>query len=357
MPEPTSTELHEVLSAYGRAAARVEPLAGGLIHRTYAVAADDGAFVLQRVNPIFAAAVHHNIAAATEHLRSRGVAAPQLLASSQGRAWYEDADGGVWRLMTRLAGRPLAAVEHVNQARALGEGLGRFHAALADCSHAFRVVRGRGHDRERHLTTLRQALAEHGGHRLYGPVQRVVAQLMPRVEAMPPLSEEPDALGHGDPKLANVLFDADGPGATATATATVVGLVDLDTVGPVVLAFELGDAWRSWCLAGTDDDAQRSFSMPHFEMAWHGWLAHRHAPLSTSIRAALLDAPEWIALELAIRFAADALLETYFGWDAQRYGSAGDHNLARAKGQLGAHEAIRACRPERARVLGLAPTS
>ena len=41
-----------------------------------------------------------------------------------------------------------------------------------------------------------------------------------------------------------------------------------------------------------------------------------------------------MALELAVRFAADALRESYFGWDAERFESCGHHNLVRARGQL-----------------------
>ncbi len=36
-----------------------------------------------------------------------------------------------------------------------------------------------------------------------------------------------------------------------------------------------------------------------------------------------------IATELAMRFAADALNERYFGWDRARFPAAGEHNLLR----------------------------
>ncbi len=41
-----------------------------------------------------------------------------------------------------------------------------------------------------------------------------------------------------------------------------------------------------------------------------------------------------ITVELAARFCADALNESYFGWDATRFGSASDHNQARTRNQL-----------------------
>ena len=47
-----------------------------------------------------------------------------------------------------------------------------------------------------------------------------------------------------------------------------------------------------------------------------------------------------IALELAARFAADALQESYFGWNAARFGSVSEHNQVRAAGQLRLAESV-----------------
>ena len=47
-----------------------------------------------------------------------------------------------------------------------------------------------------------------------------------------------------------------------------------------------------------------------------------------------MPATRTILVELAARFCADALNESYFAWDARRYASRGEHNEVRAKGQL-----------------------
>jgi hypothetical protein len=60
---------------------------------------------------------------------------------------------------------------------------------------------------------------------------------------------------------------------------------------------------------------------------------------------------EVISLELAARFLADALQESYFGWNRERFSSAGEHNLVRARGQWSLHEAAQACRAKRAQIL------
>ena len=48
----------------------------------------------------------------------------------------------------------------------------------------------------------------------------------------------------------------------------------------------------------------------------------------------LADAIPNIALELAARFARDALEERYFAWDADAFAHAWQHNLQRARGQI-----------------------
>ncbi|TPV95255.1 MAG: aminoglycoside phosphotransferase family protein [Myxococcales bacterium FL481] len=345
MDEPSRDDLQRVLGAFRREGARVEPLAGGLIHRTYAVWAHDGEHVLQRVSPIFDPDVHENMVAVTDHLRARGVAAPSLHLSEQGRPWYADSGLGVWRLMSRLRGRPISRVETPSQARELGAVLGRFHQALADCAHPFRALRLAGHDRRRHESVLRRALTQHAEHQLVRDVARLVTEIGAELEQLRPLDERRTQLGHGDPKLANVLFDGE-------ATA----LIDLDTVGPVAMALEWGDAWRSWCMSGAEDDSEPEFRLEVFAQAWEGWRGHAMSPLTAAQLDELLLAPEWIALELSLRFAADALNETYFGWDASRYATAGEHNFARARSQVRSSRSMRRSRHERARIMGVRPS-
>ena len=49
---------------------------------------------------------------------------------------------------------------------------------------------------------------------------------------------------------------------------------------------------------------------------------------------AIVNPLDLYALELAIRFCADALNECYFGWDEARFASAAAHNLQRARTQF-----------------------
>ena len=128
-------------------------------------------------------------------------------------------------------------------------------------------------------------------------------------------------------------------------------LIDLDTLGPMSLAFELGDAWRSWCNRNGENDPVAALDLEVFRASLEGYRAGLGRPLSEGERQALLLGLDWVSVELAARFAADALFESYFGWNAKRFAGRGEHNLVRARSQFTLHQAVAASRPERARLL------
>lgn len=335
-----------MLADFGLAeGAVVEPLGSGLINDTFAVRAAGEDWVLQRVHTVFSPEIHHNIAAVTEHLAAKGLATPRLRPTTAGALWTER-EGRVWRVMTRLPGVTFDAMQSPAQARAAGGALGRFHRALEDLDHTFVGLRSGVHDTPAHLQRLREALGRHRAHRLHAAVAPLADALLDAAETLPDLAALPMRVVHGDPKLNNVLFvGAEGPQAEQA-----VGLIDLDTVAPMQLHLELGDAWRSWCNRAGEDETQARFDLDVFEASVGGY-AQTGPELSAQEREALVHGVEIISLELAARFLADALEESYFGWNRERFGSAGEHNLVRGRGQWSLHEAAVACRAARARIL------
>ena len=148
---------------------------------------------------------------------------------------------------------------------------------------------------------------------------------------------------HGDLKISNLRF--------AEAADEAVALIDLDTFAHHPLAVELGDAWRSWCNpAGEDDVDAVRFDLPIFEAAVRGFFST--GPELTELeRVSLESATERICLELAARFCADAVRNTYFREDRQRWPEVGAHNLHRAAGQLALGRSAREARDAIRRVL------
>ncbi len=326
--------------------AHVEPLGSGLINDTFAVREGDRDWVLQRVHTVFSPDIHHNIAAVTEHLVSKGIATPRLRPTRDGALWSERS-GRAWRVMTRMPGVTFDAMRSAGQARAAAAALGRFHGALQDLERTFGRLRRGGDDTPAHLQRLRDALAEHTEHRLYDVVAPLAEMLLRSAESLPALDGLPSRVAHGDPKLNNVMF----AGPRGAAAEDALGLIDLDTVAPMPLHLELGDAWRSWCNPKGEDEAHAVFDLDVFEASLLGY-TEAGPSLEAAEREALTYGVEVISVELATRFLADALNESYFGWNPDRYATAGDHNLIRARGQWSLHEAALSTRADRARLLG-----
>ncbi len=340
------------LGDFDLADAAFEPLGRGLINETFAVHANRGEFVLQRVHPVFSPDIHFNIAATTVHLQTRGIVTPLLVPTRAGPLWSDRGANGIWRVLTRVPGISLDAVTHPRQARAAAGLLARFHAALADLEHRFVGMRSGVHDTLAHLGRMHEAVAAGGTHPLYMQVAEVADRIERAARVLPRPGALPMRVVHGDPKFNNVLFAATEGAPPEEAMA----LVDLDTVGPMELHLELGDMWRSWCNPGGEDARDARFDRDVFEASLAGYAAGPLHP-EPAEREAFVLGLEWITVELAARFAADAIRESYFGWDPQRFPSRGAHNLVRALGQLALHEQVVAARSFRASTIARAFSS
>ena len=149
---------------------------------------------------------------------------------------------------------------------------------------------------------------------------------------LPELPVTPDRIVHGDPKINNILFGHDSDEA--------ICLVDLDTITRMPLPLELGDAMRSWCNPASEDDRYGEFSAPLFRDAVTGYAEVADGWIERAEWSAIVHATQTILVELAARFCADALNESYFGWNPERFSSRTEHNQARAAGQLTVAESL-----------------
>jgi Ser/Thr protein kinase RdoA (MazF antagonist) len=338
-----------VLERYALDPRTVTPIVGGLINRSFGVSGRDGDdFVLQRVNPMFAPEIHDDIDAVTRHLKSKGLTTPLLVATLDGKRFVE-ADGALWRLLTRVPGSTREALTTAPEAREAGRVLGAFHRALADFAKPLRNQRPPVHVLERHLANLDGALGKHVGHRRHPAVTGIAARIGEFASALPPLGALPSRLLHGDPKISNIVFrdaDAGKTRASGDPPPVAVCLVDLDTLTRMAAPLEIGDALRSWCNTSAEDSPEARFSVERFGAAIEGYRLGAGDLLTEAEWRAVPAATLCIAIELAARFAADALNESYFAWDNRRYASAGEHNQARAEAQLRLAASISAALPE-----------
>jgi Ser/Thr protein kinase RdoA (MazF antagonist) len=325
-------------------------VASGLINRTFDVVDPGGAplGVLQRLNTaIFRPIVHEDIDAVTARLVERQVPTPVLVRTRVGGLWHEDAEGGVWRVLTPVGDRTVLRLTDRGEARSAGALLARFHAAVRDLRWDFRMVRPGAHDTAAHLRRLADAPARFPDHRLHDAVAALADELTAAWGTWEGPSNLPSRVIHGDLKISNVRF----LGAEAFA------LIDLDTLANGTLDVELGDAFRSWCNPASEDVERPEFDVGLFAAAVGGYARGAGVDGPTDDEwAAILPGIERISIELAARFAADALAESYFGWDP-RFGGRGEHNLLRARGQAALARSVRARREEAESALAAARRS
>lgn len=322
--------LAEPLAAFGLESARVEPIPVGLIHQSFAVTDAGVEYVLQRVSDIFDPAIHENIDAVTRRLEAFGLHTLRLVPTRDGELHADLGPAGRWRLLTRVPGVGFDRCASPGQAAAASELVARFHGALWDFGFELRPMGMAWHDTSAHLRALGEAVAECGGHPLHGEVAALAQGIDAAFAELPPAPDVPLRIIHGDLKFNNVLF----AGAEGAAAERAVAVIDLDTLVRLPLWMELGDAWRSWCNRAGEDEPEAEFDRELFRVALGAYVESGAVTLDAGERASLGEAVERMALELAARFAADALRESYFGWDADRFASCGHHNLVRAKGQL-----------------------
>lgn len=321
----------------------------GLINGTWSVG-EPTAGILQWVNPIFSPLTQLDIDQVTRRLLAQGLVSPTVVRTRAGRLWTPGAevDGGdgCWRMLSFIPGSTHHRVTCPDQAHEAARLVGRFHAALDGWSAPRHAPVRRVHDTVARMADLRAALAQWPQHPLAQAVRPVAEAVLAGWEAWDGPMGLPERTCHGDLKISNVRFDAAG--------RTAVCLIDLDTVGPQELACELGDMWRSWCNpAGEDAPDEVVFDLDIFAASVDGFLSAA-PPLSSEERRALVTAAPRICLELAARFAADALHNSYFREDRSRFPQVGAHNLHRATAQLRLAERAIAAGPRCAELLGVA---
>jgi Ser/Thr protein kinase RdoA (MazF antagonist) len=202
----------------------------------------------------------------------------------------------------------------VEQARELGYGLGRFHALISDLPPELLADTLPGfHVTPSYLQAYDDVLSrsERANEPAVGACLAFVAARRSFVSVL----EEARAAGvlvprpiHGDPKVNNVLLDR--------SSGRAIALIDLDTVKPGLVHYDIGDCLRSGCnrLGEESDDLdQVGFDLDFCEAILTGYGAAARQVLSDADLDYLYDAIRLISFELGLRFLSDYLAgDVYF---------------------------------------------
>lgn len=294
---------------------------GGLINRSWIVEVSGRPVgVLQRLNTeVFSIRVHEDIEAITAWLEQRGLPTPRLRRTRGGALFVEN--NGAWRVLSCVGSDTVHKLTSTARAFSAGRLVARFHAAVEGFDWEFRSVRAMVHDTDHHVAAMRAAVDAGTAHRLHPEVAALADAIEARWSRWDGPTDLPVRILHGDLKISNVRFDGDD----------AVALIDLDTCQWGTLDAELGDAFRSWCNPASEDAEVPRFDLAIFDAAIRGYVAG-DPPVSEVEWDSIIPGVVRISLELAARFARDAIEERYFAFDP-RFGGHGEHNLLRARGQ------------------------
>jgi len=341
----------------------IRALGSGNVNETFLVTHEgtyqggqNGAFVMQRLNTsVFERPdlVMRNLVALGEHVQRRLASPPPELS---GRRWevprvvpcrqqshWVEHNGQFWRSISYIgAATTTDVIRGRDHAREVGYGLGMFHSLisdlpandLADTLENFHVtptylnryddvLSGQVIDPSDAL--LNQACA-------FVEARRVGIDVLESALARGELQHRPI---HGDPKINNVMIDE--------STGQAVGLIDLDTVKPGLIHYDIGDCLRSCCNpAGeeAENPEEAHFDIALCEAILGGYLKVARGFLSDWDLHYLPDCIRLIPLELGLRFLTDHLEgDVYFRSDAP------GHNLRRAAVQFQLTKSIEAQLP------------
>ena len=335
--------LIQVLAKYGLADSQVERFGTGLINDTFLVTvAIDQQFVLQRLNPLFTPEINRDINALTLHLAIKNAPTQRLIPADNGNLWIED-EGYAWRMATFVPGVCLDMLETAAQAAAAGDLLARFHRDVRDLKIDLHSKRLGVHNTQHHLQELKTALVQHGDHRNFEAINVLAQEIFAQAAKLPALPLLIDRLVHGDPKISNLVFDE--------SSGNGICMIDMDTLAYMPLPLEMGDAFRSWCNPRGEDTQRSEFRLDLFSAAVNAYAKVADVFLYSQEWQNFVPATRTIIIELAARFATDALRECYFGWNPDKFADRSAHNQVRAAGQLELHRSLYAKQDEAERIV------
>jgi len=306
--------------------------------------------ILQRLNThVFRQPelVMGNLCTITEHVRprlkcqplyrGRRFELPWVLLARDGRDHVIDAHGSFWRALGFIEGaETFDIIKDEEHGREVGHALGLFHHLLsdlpvdrlADTLPGFHVTPGYLRYYDEVLEKLGAPKSSEVDYALkFVANRRAWVSVLEEAKAHGKLSLRPI---HGDPKVNNVMVDA--------GTGQAVSLVDLDTVKPGLVHYDIGDCLRSGCnLQGEETEHWETvrFEPELAQVILQGYLAEAQDFLTEDDYAYLFDAIRLITFELGLRFFTDHLAGNVYFKAKHR-----DHNLMRALVQFKLTESI-----------------
>lgn len=331
----------------------IQQYGSGRINDTFLVSLQsrkEDRVILQRINnQVFVRPerIMHNMHVVTDHIRrrlnheervERGPAweVPRIFPAKNGTDYFFDSAHACWRAMGFISGSTVTSVLDTKTAREVGYGLGRFHSLASDLEteKLYDTLEG-FHNTPWYLglfdEVIKTAESMNTSSRTAFCMQ-FIRERRPWASVLEDAKEKGILFLrpiHGDPKFDNILFDQAGK---------AIALIDLDTVKPGLVHYDIGDCMRSCCNSHEEND--RNFEDVHFRTDFfravlQGYLSAAQDLLGADDYAYLYDSIRLITFELGLRFFTDYLKGNVYFKVKEK-----DDNLFRALVQFKLTESI-----------------
>lgn len=347
---------------------QVQSYGAGNVNDTYLVTIDmpvdsrskgqSNRFVLQRVNThvfrqpelillnmeTFLGHMAHQLTEENLQLATRWEM-PRILPAAGGQNYFVDEDGAFWRAITLIGGaKTYAKIRDAGHAREAGVALGRFHRLLSTLNPAELHDTLPGfHITPRYVAKYDQvSQGEAARARRHGAEAKQVAwgiDFVAERREWASILEDAHARGelvlraiHGDPKVDNILIDDESDQA--------VSIIDLDTVKPGLVHYDIGDCLRSCCNPAGEETTELhtvTFDIQLCRVILEGYLQEAAHFFTPADYIYLYDAIRLITFELGLRFFTD-----YLAGDLYFKVKHATHNLQRALVQFHLVQSIEA---------------
>ncbi len=331
--------------------AGIERFGHGIINDTYLVVLEHQAkqFIVQRINTdVFKdpAAIMHNLRLVSEHVRNRIRISGswletewqmlQVIPTRDGRDFFVDAKENFWRAIHFIRDAyPLERISSLAEAEEVGRAVGIFHRLTRDLKpELLRETLPGFHNIEQYLQHYDAVRGRMGSSRYadefcrnFITARRSWAPVLEKARKGKALRAQ---VVHGDPKINNIMINS--------RSGKAVSIIDLDTMMPGLVHYDIGDCLRSCCnIMGEEafDPGAVRFDLGRCKAVLTGYTTVARSFLTSRDFDFLFDAVRLIPFELGLRFYTDFL-------EGNRYFevSRDSQNLDRARVQFKLVESI-----------------
>ncbi|MDD5520141.1 MAG: aminoglycoside phosphotransferase family protein [Kiritimatiellae bacterium] len=238
----------------------------------------------------------------------------ELIPARNGKPLHHDDDGNYWRSYLYVDGTSYGLPDKGSIAKSAANIFGRFQCDLSDFpSPRLNETIPDFHNTVKRFKYFEKVCEKDPANRASSAKREIAFALQRKTSAsvlidLQKKGELPERIVHNDAKLNNVIFDR--------KINHAVSIVDLDTVMPGLVLYDVGDLIRTMTCTADEDErnlSKVSMCMSLFKSIAMGYLSSASGFLTKCEREHLVFSGKLITFEIGLRFLTDYINgDTYF---------------------------------------------